>query len=269
MDTKSFWDLIGVLDGVVSEEGAVRLGARLEALAPAALEEFSEHLCAVLGELVKLPLEGAEVGEHGDPYDAEPLPLVGDSYRYFLYAVVAGGEEVVENVRRDPAWVTRRDWDFAEAEDVIDTITDAFWDQGIQWNRIDPTLGPVDPSDDDPWWYETTHGTAGGLLPADYFDTILEIMEAINKSPEWKSWWANSGLERYEADTFIGAPEERVKIRKGRKAIVIDFAFTFSHLRGKSSEELRRVAFAETELVMKTVTDRLKLPPHPPIPEVG
>ncbi|WP_433379243.1 DUF4240 domain-containing protein [Streptosporangium sp. CA-115845] len=270
-----FWEVISLLGGAVSEDSALRLDRAIRRLTPADASDFMDHLTRKLSDLTELPLEGIPVSDITDPEDVEPLPLVGDSLRYFYYAVIASGKDSYKDVKESPSNISKKRWDFSESELFIEVVSAILWENdGTQWESVDPTASTQCPGEnaeseaEEPWWYAPTHGTINVKLPMNYRQAIVKVTEAINTSKKWKSWWRESSLDHLDADILIGTNRPSVVFKLGRKALKAEFEMGPSRFENKGPSELMDLALEEVQYVMNKVADRLKLGPVPPIAEI-
>ncbi|WP_157099624.1 DUF4240 domain-containing protein [Microbispora sp. ATCC PTA-5024] len=163
MTHDAFWELIGLLDGVIDEDGADLLQARLASLSTEVVEGFATNLADKVRALARLPIEGVPVPDASD-MGGQALSALGDSLENLLYAIVAAGRANYSAAIEEPSSIEDGDWDGGEAELLVDAVATVLWSRAcLDWYEdFDPFLADL-PAD--PRWYETARGSAWKSAP--------------------------------------------------------------------------------------------------------
>ncbi|WP_185949399.1 DUF4240 domain-containing protein [Microbispora sp. KK1-11] len=264
MTDEVFWELVGMLDGVVDEDGADLLGERLSSLGAEEVEAFCAHLAAKARALTALALEVRPVPDVSDD-GGPPIPLVGDAYENLLYAMVAAGRERYEAVLADPAAAEDEEWDAGEAELLVDAVATVLWDvAGLDWyEEFDSLLSglPVDGR-----WYDTRRGSAWKSAPRQYENAAHALDRALNDSAEWRAWWSQTGLRKSKVGVTVNEGRDLWQVERGRTIARAEFRMGRSYFADRDPAALTKLAVEETAHIMDAIARALDMTPPPPLP---
>lgn len=267
MTEDQFWELVGLLGGVVGDEPVELLTEALSGLDPQKVEAFCAHLASAIRRLARLPLEGlavADVSDLGGP----ALPLVGDALEFFLYAVVAAGHESYERVLAHPDSATEHVWDSGEVELLTEMVSSVLWETaGIDWHiEMDP-LREDGHAEERGAWYESRRGSMQQGVPRAYSRTAMGVDRAIIASREWEQWWQSGSLRKLVVSVTVGAQRKRSTVERGRSIVRATFDKDRSYFEGRDESGLTRLAVEEMEVIMATIAEHLAMrnPPAEPL----
>jgi hypothetical protein len=108
----------------------------------------------------------------------------------------------------------------------------------------------------------------GGGGPIDsenrrYHDTAEAILEPLRTAPEWRAWWAATGLDEVDCTFSYEGASFKVSTRVSNNCLTAAIQRPAHEL--PHPDDVARVARADIELFLERVRARFSLAPHPPL----
>jgi hypothetical protein len=265
LSTDEFWELVSLTGGRVDNEALAPLREALHTLSERQMTRFGDHFRAALAALDTAEHLRQPVRDVDDP-PGSVLPMTGgDAFLYARCAVVGAGRSAWESVVAEPPAFAARPWQMADGELLLALVESAYDERTGERFELEPVDLEL------PGWLHTGYGLDINVRdPAPSRWAGLTLDEALNADPSWCAWWAGTGRPALWLYPFVTPhPNDTVRVRRRKKSVDVEVELSSAWRQGDDPQELAERAVRELQDMIELAAEHLRLPPHPPWPEIG